>query len=97
MGRIFRLIFLLVVLVLGLALHLKNDQTVTLNYYAGTLDLPLSLVIVGSLAVGAVFGIVASLGVILRLKRDKARLSRQVKAAEQEVANLRAIPIKDVL
>lgn len=97
MGRIFRLIFLLLVLVLGLALHVKNDQAVTLNYYAGSVNLPLSLVIVGSFAVGALCGIIASLTVILRLKRDKARLGRQVRAAEQEVANLRAIPIKDVL
>jgi lipopolysaccharide assembly protein A len=97
MGRIFRLIFLLLVLVLGLALHVKNDEPVALNYYVGIIDLPLSLVIVSSLAVGALCGIIASLTVILRLKRDNLRLSRQVKAAEQEVSNLRAIPIKDVL
>ena len=47
------------------------------------------------LAIGAVLGMVASLQLVIHLKRDIIRLQKSVKVAEKEVTNLRSLPIKD--
>jgi hypothetical protein len=47
------------------------------------------------LAFGALIGLFFSLGMVIRLKRETQRLRRQMQIAEQEVVNLRNIPIKD--
>ena len=95
MARILLAILFLVLLILGLSFAVLNSASVPLNYYLGKVDLPLALVVVGSLALGAILGVLVSLGIVLRLKRQVRRLRRQVQTAEKEVANLRAIPLKD--
>ncbi|MCI0400155.1 MAG: LapA family protein [Gammaproteobacteria bacterium] len=96
MSRILKVIFFLFVLILGLAFHVKNDQLVNLNYYMGSIHLPVSLLVMSSLLVGALLGIFASLAFIAKLKRENAKLARLIRLTEEEVNNLRAIPIKDV-
>ncbi|HKJ09523.1 MAG TPA: LapA family protein [Gammaproteobacteria bacterium] len=95
MARILLAILFLVLLILGLSFAVLNSASVPLNYYLGKVDLPLALVVVGSLALGAILGVLVSLGIVLRLKGQVRRLRRQVQTAEKEVANLRAIPLKD--
>jgi putative membrane protein len=95
MSRIIKLLFFLGILVVGLAFHVKNDQLVNLNYYMGSIELPVSLLVISSLLVGARLGILASLTFVAKLKRENARLARLVRVTEEEVNNLRAIPIKD--
>lgn len=87
---------LLVILVLvGLSFAVLNAQVVSLNYYLGTLDVPLSMALVSALALGALLGALVSLALLMGMKRQLRQLRRKVQIAEQEVANLRAIPIKD--
>ena len=95
MSRIIKLFFFLGLLVVGLAFHVRNDQLVTLNYYMGSIELPVSLLVISSLLVGALLGILASLTFVAKLKRENAKLARLVRVTEEEVNNLRAIPIKD--
>ncbi|HKK14069.1 MAG TPA: LapA family protein [Gammaproteobacteria bacterium] len=95
MSRILVTIVFLVLLVMGLSFAVLNAGAVPLNYYFGTLQLPLALVVVGALALGAVLGVLVSLGMVVRLKRQVHRLHKQVQNAEKEVSNLRAIPLKD--
>ena len=95
MSRIIKLLFFLAILVVGLAFHVKNDQLVNLNYYMGSIELPVSQLVISSLLVGALLGILASLTFVAKLKRENARLARLVRVTEEEVNNLRAIPIKD--
>ena len=56
-----------------------------------TAKLPLVI----TLAFGACVGMLFSLGMVVRLKRETLRLRRQIQLTEQEVVNLRNIPIKD--
>lgn len=95
MSRLITLGAILVFLALGLLFHVRNDQFVTLDYYAGVINLPFSLWMFISLAVGSAFGVLASLPVIVKLKRENARLSKQVKVTERELNNLRVIPLRD--
>ncbi len=81
MTRIVSLIFIVLILAVGLFFGLLNAEPAEVNYYLGTVPVPLSIVIVVSLIAGAVLGVFASLGVILRLKHQKNRLRRQLNKA----------------
>lgn len=95
MFGLIKFLFVLLVIVVGLAFHIKNDTIVTLNYYAGTVDVSLSVVVIAALLIGALLGMLTSLGIIIPLRREKSRLNKAVKLAEKEVSNLRSIPLQD--
>lgn len=93
--RFLKLIFILVIMIIGAALAVMNSEPVQLNYYFGSILLPLSVVLVGAIAAGALLGLLATLGGFFRLKKQNVELRRKAKLVSQEVNNLRAIPIKD--
>jgi putative membrane protein len=95
MKRIFSLVFFLLVLISGLFLGLLNAQTVRVDYYFGARELPLSLVLVAALLVGAVCGVLAALGLIFRKSREIARLRKEIKITGKELSNLRSLPTQD--
>lgn len=95
MSRIAKLIIVFVILLSGLAFHLKNNQMIELNYYVGVLDMPLSWLVVFMLFIGAMLGVLASLPMIIKLKQQKLKLERQIKSSEKEINNLRVMPVKD--
>jgi len=78
MARIISLFFVLVILSFGLFFGLLNANEVQVNYYLGETALPLSVIIVASLIVGAVLGAIASLGIVFRQKRQLGRLRRKL-------------------
>ena len=95
MSRLVSLVLLLSLMLLGLAFAVVNSKPVELNYFLATREVPLAMTLVLTLAFGAFIGLFFSLGMVIRLKRETLRLRRQMQIAEQEVANLRNIPIKD--
>jgi len=68
---------------------------VTLNYYIGQRLMPLSLLLVSFFAAGCVIGMLVSLWMMMRIKIRNHQLQKQLKTAEKEIENLRAIPIRD--
>jgi len=97
MSRVLKLFLVLVVFLVGFAFHLRNDQFVQLDYYVGVINIPFSLWVVLTLGLGALLGILVSLPMILKLKRENTRLLKRVKISEKEINNLRTIPVKDSL
>jgi putative membrane protein len=95
MWRLLSLFIVLVVMALGFAFHLRNGEFVEVDYYAGVIDLPFSLWMFLGLFVGALLGILATLPLVIRYRRDSARLWRRLRMSEQELNNLRVIPTKD--
>lgn len=95
MSSIIRLILILAVVLSGLALHLQNDQPVTLGYYLGAVELPLSLALVLALILGAALGALAGLPLILRLRGQRRGLEKQLKNSARESNNPRVMPLKD--
>lgn len=93
--RFLKLLFILLVMLVGAAFAVMNAEPVNLNYYFGSRELPLSVVLVGAVCVGAVLGMLAGLTALARLKRENAALHRQARLTSQEVRNLRTIPLKD--
>jgi putative membrane protein len=95
MKRIITFALILLVSLLGLTFALMNAETVQLNYYFGNLQAPLSLVVVIAIIIGAGLGVLASMGIVLGQKRELAKLRKSARLAEQEVSNLRSLPLKD--
>jgi putative membrane protein len=79
---------------MGLVFAILNSQTVQLNYYFGSKELHFSLALIVAMLVGALLGVAVSLSMLLRLRREAARLRKAVEMAEKEMANLRINPIK---
>ncbi|MFH1333974.1 MAG: LapA family protein [Pseudomonadota bacterium] len=93
--KVFGYFFLLLVIVLGVTFAILNATPVSVHYYLGTAQIALSLVIVCSLFIGFLIGFFMMFLVVLRLKSEKRRLKKRLKVTEQEIENLRAIPLKD--
>ena len=93
--RIFVFIAFLFVVAAAAAFTVVNATPATLNYYFGTIEVPLSLMLVISLALGAVLGVLVCSTRLIRLNRENARLRKEARLAEKEVMNLRNLPIRD--
>lgn len=95
MGRVIGFLFLLVIVLFGLSFALLNAQPVELDYYFGAVTLPLSLVLVIAVIIGAVLGVLAALGVILRQRREVGRLRRAAGHRGKDSNGTRKLPLKD--
>lgn len=93
--RVIGILFFIIIAIIGIAFSVLNADPVTLNYYTGSAETPLSLALVCALGLGALLGVIASTTVILRMKREISKLRRERKSTEKEIMNLRNIPIKD--
>lgn len=95
MKRLLSLITLFLLIALALGFTVLNAGPVDLDFYLGRFSVPLALVVVLAVLVGAVLGMLVSMGVVLRQRRQAKRLQRQLDTAETEVRNLRQIPLRD--
>ncbi|MBI2970110.1 MAG: LapA family protein [Gammaproteobacteria bacterium] len=95
MSRLLKLCLVLGIMLIGLAFHLRNDQFITLDYYAGGIEFPFSLWLFLALSTGAFLGVIACLPMTLRWRRENHRLARQLKLYETELNSLRTGPIRD--
>ena len=98
MKRIIYTTLAIIVLFIGIAFAIQNRQVIELNYYfrlkwSG----PLSLALLTSLAIGVIVGYLASLRMVVRMQRQLVQSRKEIRQIEQEVINLRALPIKDVI
>lgn len=97
MKRIVYGILILAVLLVGVTFTTKNAQLVELNYYFGVHWVtPLSFMLLTTLTVGLALGLLASLAMQARMQRQLLQVRRENRQLEQEVNNLRALPIRDV-
>ncbi|MEJ1383911.1 MAG: LapA family protein [Candidatus Sedimenticola sp. (ex Thyasira tokunagai)] len=90
-----KLLFVLIIALVGAAFAVMNAEAVNLNYYFGTMELSLSIILVAAVIVGALLGAVAGLGGVISLRHENRRLRREAKLASQEITSLRTIPIRD--
>lgn len=95
MLRLTYIIFSLILLVTGIVFAVHHAEPVTLHYYFGEIEIPLSLTIITAIISGAILGIIASAGIIIKLKRENSHLRKNSELAEKEISNLRTMPIKD--
>lgn len=95
MKRIVYFILFFILAVLGIVFGVRNSQIVQFDYYLGSIETYLSLALVLALALGAGLGVVASMAMLIRARREIARLKKSAEISAKEVTNLRTIPISD--
>ena len=95
MSKLIYTVLAIAVILFGIVFAVLNAESVHLNYYFGSKQVPLSLAIVIAMLIGAIFGVLASINLILRSRIEVSRLRKSSAMAEKEIANLRAIPIKN--
>ena len=93
--KILGYIILFLIVVLGVSFAILNAEPVTVHYYVGNRTLPLSLLLVLCFGVGLVLGFIVMGFKVLRLKAKNRGLRRRLRVAEQEIDNLRVIPVKE--
>ena len=94
MIRIFYIIVFVMLFLVGLAFALLNSQPVLLNFYFGSIQLQLSLLLVLVILAGAIAGILSSLYLLMVTRREVANLRKMIRLAERELADLRMVTNK---
>jgi putative membrane protein len=89
--RIFSYILLFFIVLLGLSFAILNAAPVTLNYYWGSKQISLSLLLVFSVMLGALLAGFTLLFSLWRYKAENYHLKHKIKKAEQEINNLRSL------
>ncbi len=95
MRSLIKLIVAVLLLVLGAAFAIVNEQPVQLDLYFVALSMPLSMILLLAMGLGILLGSLASFFYFMKIRKENAELRRQAKLAEQEVKNLRSLPIND--
>lgn len=93
--KVLSYILLILLLVFGVSFAGLNAAPVTINYYIGVSELPLSLLLVMFFAFGCLLGLGVGLTMYLRMRSKNYRLRNRIKLAEKEVSNLRNMPLQD--
>lgn len=89
------LILILLMLLFGAAIGYFNAQTVSFNYLAGSLEVPLIVLIMIELIVIALIGLLVYAGRVWGYRREIRGLRKQLDAAQSELKNLRSLPLRD--
>lgn len=95
MLRWIAVIFFLCVFIVALLFAYANGSVVAVSYLAGEIQVHLSSALLGAAVIGWLLGLLSSLAVIFRLKREAWKLKRSVREAEAEIRNLRNLPLKN--
>lgn len=93
--RMFTIIIYLVLILIGVSFAVLNAASVVLNFYVTTLSMPISVFIILTLGIGMLIGFLLGSIKYWRLKVENKRLKSQLKLTEQEIKNLRTIPVTD--
>jgi putative membrane protein len=93
--KILMFIVYLSIVFLGVCFALLNSDTMMLNLYWKQIKLPISVISAVTFTAGIFTGCIFMLSKQLKLKFELIKVKNQLQLAEQEVNNLRVIPIKN--
>ena len=93
--KLLSIILYLILILFGISFAVLNAGMANLNLYLTTLSLPLSLLVTLSVGLGVVVGALLVLAKYWRLRLSHKYLKNQLKLKEEEISNLRSIPLKD--
>jgi len=93
--RLLKALIIVLTAIVGVAFAAMNPDKVPVHYYFGVGQAPLALWLAVALALGVGVGALVCVGTLLRLRRENARLKRDLRLASEEVRNLRSLPLND--
>lgn len=89
------LIFWSLIIIAGITFATLNSHPVLIRYYFNQTSVALPMLLAWTVFIGFVLGAFAMLPLWLRAKRHARRTKQRIKEIEQELNNLRTIPIKE--
>ncbi|MFA6037925.1 MAG: lipopolysaccharide assembly protein LapA domain-containing protein [Legionellales bacterium] len=95
--RLLSSLFLIVLIILAISFALLNAEIVNVNYFFAKAQLPLSLLLLIALCVGCLLGFLAQVKVAITQRYRNHVLTKKNNLLNQELNNLRAMPVKDHL
>ncbi len=89
--------FFLVILFLGFtaAFAALNDDIITMNFFIGEAEIRLTYLLLACIIFGSLMSLLLISGKYLKMRLELRRLRSTVEMKNQELANLRALPVKD--
>lgn len=97
MKRVLFYLTILVLVAIGVLLARLNADEITFHFYFSSVSAPLALLLYASVVIGAFSGVILTFGWVLHTRREAVRLRKKLHVCEQEIKNLREIPIKGQL
>jgi putative membrane protein len=94
-GLLFNLLVLILVVFVAFSFSALNSENVLVNYYFGSRELPLPVVILVAILFGALLGIAASLGLVFKSRHQASKLRKTLRKTEKEVVSLQSVAVKD--
>ncbi len=94
MTRFFLFLFFLALILIFFVFTLENLDLVSLNLVFQQIQVPLGLTMLVCFVLGVLVGILFSVSLVLKNKNKARVLSKKIAVTEQELANLRQLPIK---
>lgn len=93
--RLVMIILYLFLIIIGVTFAVLNAEAVTVNLYFTVIKMPVSLLITLTWGIGLLMGFLFGLYKYWCLKLTVSQLKSQLKVAQQEIKNLRGIPLKN--
>ena len=89
--------FFLAILFLGFtaAFAALNDMIISINYFIGESDIRLTYLLLACFTVGGLMGLLLISGSYVKLRLELRKLRSAVSLNNQELSNLRELPVKD--
>jgi len=94
--RFIYLILFVAILVIGFVLSILNSAPISINYYYGWLEVPLSFALLAVFVLGVLIGLSSKIWSNLVLRRRYAKLSKEAEVTKKEVSSLRTYPTKRI-
>lgn len=92
---ILRILIVILLVLVGALFSYFNPEKVGISYYFGSIEYYLSVLLLLALLVGILLGLMANLTTVLRVKAELRKVRKRTATLEQELTNLRALPIRD--
>lgn len=95
MKKIFSLLLVVIFLLFGFILNLKNPDVVAFSFPFIEHEAPLGLLMLIAMLIGVLIGALLMSFSLMKSKMVGSKAKRDLAKVEKEVENLRAMPIKD--
>ncbi len=93
--RIIFVVVLVAIFALAVVIALKNTDPLTFNFLMFKVSTSAANVVIGSFVAGGIVGLLAGMGLVLRLQVGKRWAERKAKKFEDEIHKIRSSPIKE--
>lgn len=94
MRRLVSIAFYILIFLLGVVFTLLNKNTVVVNLHFGQFELAVAVLVILAMFLGVILGLIVCYGSKLKYRVEVRGLRKKTAILEQEIQNLRKMPLK---